>query len=763
VELTRGQALALEQLDEIAGSSEGALEILGDPEPDESGGFVRVRFSLATKHYRRSGGFAFRDREILRMRIYPKFPFAAPYLYFSHTRFIGQPHVQWGNYICLYQSSETEWQPSDGLYGFFQRVDDWMAAAGKGELDPEDAPLHPPVTYPTSTTRFIFNCDAPNLDDQDAVWIGRADLSNKREGRFDVVGWVSLEDWDSIEQPENVAAAILLSKPLPMEYPDTIAGLQQALEKNGVSFDLFYVLLKLFSAKVPRDNPTYIVVGAPMRRKEARAPLRQHLKAWEIDAAAVNALQDIVFGSEDKDKAIAELAKWMVSAKTLWCRVFENRPEVTNRRDLGSVLTSVARNRILLLGCGALGSAVAEHLVRAGAKSLILVDNGIVSPGILVRQRYSDSDIGFAKSQCLARTLNEIGLPTEIETSLADLRTGVIDNFDLLNVDLIINATASTPVAHAIESDLQRACFLMPMLSLSVSAAAQCGSVVAKMPIFHSGIIAIDRLTKIALMRENARHSAVKAFWPNRSEVKLFQPEPGCSKPTFTGSSADLAAHAATLLNLGLQRILELKPEQASTDLVPAAWTKVGGDGSLHITLDDEGQVFEKKHGYKVFTSKGAQKGIASEIKRIARTRSDKVETGGLMFGEIDEAHGCIFVDSVTGPPPDSEASETKFLCGISGTRKLAASKLKQSGGSSRFVGIWHTHPISMGRPSTDDLWAMARLLHGQEHPPRHVVMLIVGFAASAPQPNYFLFHRRDIRVFKDEELSNLLEDGSAK
>lgn len=757
MELTRGQALALEQLYEIAGGSEGSLEVSGEPELDENSGALCAQLSLDTKHYRKGSGFAFRNREKLRLWIYPNFPFTVPNLYFSHTRFIGQPHVQWGSYVCLYQSSETEWQARDGLYGFFQRVDEWMAAAGKGELDPDDAPLHPPVAYPTSTIRFVFNCDAPNLDEQNSVWVGRADLSKKREGRFDVIGWVGLDDWETTEQPEHVAAAILLSKPLPMEYPDTIDGLRNALENNGVSFGLLYAVLKVFAAKVPKDNPTYIVVGAPMRRKEAGAPLRQHLKVWEIDANAVNALQEIVFGSDDKDKSISELAKWMVTAKTLWCRVFENRPEITNRRDQNSVLACVEGKRVLLLGCGALGSVVAEHLVRAGVKSLILVDNGIVSPGILVRQKYSDRDVGFAKAKCLARHLNEIGLPTKIEPEYKDLKSGIIDNFDLLHVDLIINATASTPVAHAIERDLRRACLLIPMISLSVSAAAQCGSVAVKMPHFHSGIVAIDRLAKIDFVRDNARHPVVNAFWPDKSEAKLFQPEPGCSEPTFTGSSADLGAHAAALLNIGMQRISDLQPDQASTDLIPASWADFAESGSLRCVLDYPETASEQRHGYEVLASKTAQRGIASEIKRISRTRSDKVETGGLIFGEIDEAHGYIYVDSVTGPPPDSEASAEKFLCGTSGTRKVGAAKLKQSAGSSRFIGIWHTHPISLGRPSTDDLFAMARLLHGQDQPPRQVLMLIVGFAATNPEPNYFLFHRRDIRVVSQEELSVML------
>lgn len=758
MDLTRGQALALDQLNEIADSSNGALQIAGEPKAEEEGGAVWIPLSLATKPYKAQGGFEFRDRERLRMKVHPNFPFTAPSLNFSHNRFIGQPHVQWGNHICLYQSSETEWQPVDGLYGFFERVDDWMAAAGRGQLDPDDAPLHPPVAYPSSNTRFIFACDAPAMDAHDAFWIGRADLEKKREGRFDVRGWVALDDWDTVEQADHVAAAVLLSKPLPMEYPDTIHGLEKALERNGVSFDLFYVLLKVFAAKVPRDSPTYVIVGAPMRRKEAGAPLLQHLMAWEIDPIAVNALRDIVFASGDKDEAIAELAKWMVTAKTRWCRVFENRPEVTNRRDSGSVLAGIEGKRILVLGCGALGSAVAEHLVRAGAKSLILSDNGIVSPGLLVRQRYSDRDIGLAKASCLAKSLTDIGLSTEIEVSLDNLATGVIDKFDLRHVDLVLNATASAPVAHAIERDLKRISLLIPFLSLSVSAAAQCGSVVVKMPGFHSGTIVIDRLTKLGMMSENSNHPAVRAFWPQESERTLFQPEPGCSEPTFTGSSADMGAFAAILLNIGLQRTLELKPHQASTDLVSAPWSNMHGPSALHLTLDDQSRANDQRHGFEVLTSKTAQKGIAAEIRRIGRARSDQVETGGLIFGQIDEAHGKIFVDSVTGPPPDSEASDEKFLCGISGTREIGAAKSIKSGGSSRFIGIWHTHPVSRGQPSTDDLYAMAQLLHFQEFSPRHVVMLIVGFSATVPQSNYYLFHRRDIRVVTEEQFTLMLE-----
>src|SRR3546814_10941171 len=105
----------------------------------------------------------FRELESLILIVYPDFPFRVPFLYFQHKRFLGAPHVQWGSYICLYQSTETEWTPADGLFGFFDRVDKWFSAAGRGELDPLDAPLHPPVAYTNSETNFVNAIHAPQL------------------------------------------------------------------------------------------------------------------------------------------------------------------------------------------------------------------------------------------------------------------------------------------------------------------------------------------------------------------------------------------------------------------------------------------------------------------------------------------------------------------------------------------------------------------------------------------------------------------------
>ena len=193
LKLTTGQELAVEQLNEIAIRSYGVLEIRGELIESKTEGYVWARLSLETREYRNPKGLLFRDRERLDLHIPPGFPLQKPSIYFGHKRFIGTPHVQWGRYICLYLAPDAEYNPSDGLFGFFERVHEWMVAAGKGELDPENAPLHPPVAMVSSEVKFVVRADTPQQPFAGAYWLGRADLRRVRDHRFDVISWTHLD------------------------------------------------------------------------------------------------------------------------------------------------------------------------------------------------------------------------------------------------------------------------------------------------------------------------------------------------------------------------------------------------------------------------------------------------------------------------------------------------------------------------------------------------------------------------------------------
>lgn len=746
LKLSQGQDLALHQLDDIVAHSNGALEIRGPVTESSEKGYIWVHLSLETKGYRTGRGLEFRDRERIKLHIGPRYPFDRPNVHFMHKRFIGTPHVQWGDYICLYQSEETEYDPSDGMFGLFDRIEQWMRAAGKGQLDPDDAPLHPPIAYASSATKFIARADTPLEAAKNGTWIGRVDLRKVRNHRYDIIGWTPLDSWGEVDPGHPIGAAILFDKPLASEFPTNVSDLIDLVESAGLSFALLYSLLRVFSLVGSEEEPAYFVLGAPMRRKAAGEPLRPHLTVWQIEPDTLKSLRGIVQSKGEDEAARHELANWMVTAEVKWCHVLEDRPEIVLRRDGETRIAVLSGRRVLLLGCGALGSAVAEMVLRSGVVALHLVDNGIVKPGILVRQRYTDDDIGLAKARALRAHLQAIGMKCEVTADTRDLAERALSRYNIPDWDLVIDATASARVAHRIEEELKTQDLPIPMLSMSISARAEHGSVLVRMPRFPGGPHHIGRQAKLQAFARHAGHSLVKAFWPERDSVKVFQPEPGCGSPTFIGSAADIDHHAAGLLNIGLSRLGALEAAAASLDLVAAPYLPTDSGEPLRLTyaLTGYSKYTEQVHRYTVLRSPVAAHDMASELNRIGRTRSDKIETGGLMFGEIDDSHQIIWVDSLSGPPPDSVASETQFLCGTAGSQKLNSFKSATSGKSSRFIGIWHTHPLSCGSPSQDDLHAMLSLLHFQELPPRQVVMLIVGHAATKREENYYLYRRNE-------------------
>jgi hypothetical protein len=74
----------------------------------------------------------------------------------------------------------------------------------------------------------------------------------------------------------------------------------------------------------------------------------------------------------------------------------------------GSLSEIIRGKRICLIGCGAIGSLVAEHLARGGAYALSLIDDDVLEFENLVRHPLAPMDVGKYKAKALAERL--IGL-----------------------------------------------------------------------------------------------------------------------------------------------------------------------------------------------------------------------------------------------------------------------------------------------------------------------------------------------------------------
>lgn len=125
----------------------------------------------------------------------------------------------------------------------------------------------------------------------------------------------------------------------------------------------------------------------------------------------------------------------------------------------GILAPTLGSNTVAIVGVGAIGSFVADALVRSGVRNLTLIDSDIVLPGNLIRHLVGPSSIGLAKVEAVSRHIVDRYEMTDLRL---ELNTQRLDNgaeaVEMITThDLVINATAdfaTTALLHVAAESL---------------------------------------------------------------------------------------------------------------------------------------------------------------------------------------------------------------------------------------------------------------------------------------------------------------------
>jgi integrative and conjugative element protein (TIGR02256 family) len=685
------------------------------------------------------------ERELIWISIPPDFPFRKPDAFTDHIRFAGWPHVQWGKNLCLYQASDTEWDPADGIFGFIDRLWTWLRHGALNELNPTGLPIHPPVTY-TSKSKYVLvpKANTPALNR--TFWAGWVELRKINEYCFNLLSWHSISD----QIPSFSAPAILHIKELPWEMPTKLDLLLKYLEIQGIQRSILISLLRFSILKNEKDKPLLFIIGTPQRGIAGTDEICQHLMAWQIDELMVDSLRISIekFSEYEPLREIEKKAEQLTLkiAETIdisWIRVLEDRGEVTIRRDVNSPLQVYRGANICLWGCGAIGSHVAYFLAKAGVKRIVLVDSGIVKPGLLVRQMYEDDEIGLFKAKLLASRLLKLWPDLIVESYTNNILEDLEPGIDWTRgADLVLDCTAS----DVLQTKLEFTSRFFPgkqvnIVSMIVGHRAERGIVVISPRNYSGSVKDVFRKTKIAACRETSLMLFCEDFYPKTDKLEFFQPEPGCSDATFIGSIADVCALSANMLNL-IALELSKSPSDAHSFLVTQPHITYIAKGESIVTHFQWPKDIIAGSSYQIRISSYAWNEIIGYIRQCRRIKGKSVETGGVLFGKRDDTLCIIWIDAASGPPPDSKASRKQFICGTKGVEQLHESWKKLTRGSVEYIGMWHTHPEDIPFPSKIDLCGMARILTIGDPPPKNSLLLIVGLLEKTPIIEVTVFNR---------------------
>lgn len=193
----------------------------------------------------------------------------------------------------------------------------------------------------------------------------------------------------------------------------------------------------------------------------------------------------------------------------------------------------LGRGRVLIVGCGATGSVLANNLARAGVSYLRIVDRDYVEGNNLQRQvLYEEDDVlaGMPKAVAAAQRLRKINSLIEVDPRVTDLTADNIE--DLLDgVDLALDGTDNFETRYLLND---------ASLKLGV-------------PWIYSGVIASYGVTMTVLPHETA---CLRCVFPER-------PLPGTTPTCDTagvlngivGVIAGMASTEALKLLIGSERL----------------------------------------------------------------------------------------------------------------------------------------------------------------------------------------------------------------
>ncbi|MCI4669963.1 MAG: ThiF family adenylyltransferase [Bacteroidia bacterium] len=198
----------------------------------------------------------------------------------------------------------------------------------------------------------------------------------------------------------------------------------------------------------------------------------------------------------------------------------------------GKLTDELTEAKILLIGCGAIGSQLLDMLVRGGCKYLWLSDFDVVEAGNICRGQFTLHQLGFTKTKSLQFHAESLSPFVEINTTgpgLAYPKNS--DEFNKLSesleiFDIIFDCSTDMGVALSLDKISPEA----RVINLSLG-----GSVEALVGVTGNKVV---------------RDKAMLLDEYQQSRMDLFKP-PGCAYPTFRASYVDISS----LLGLAIRHI----------------------------------------------------------------------------------------------------------------------------------------------------------------------------------------------------------------
>jgi len=374
----------------------------------------------------------------------------------------------------------------------------------------------------------------------------------------------------------------------------------------------------------------------------------------------------------------------------------------------GQLPDALVGRRVLIIGVGAVGSCLAETLVRGGQRKLNFAESDLVAPGNICRSRYRFRDAGAPKSLALQQHLQALSpyVSVQIHDSIPNTAPGAQNWAQttawLNKYDLIFDCSANNEVLTA----LHHAVPATRIVHISVTEGAE-------------ELIVVVGGDECSLQerREQLLAHVGRPAYPE------FREGAGCWHPTFRAAGANIEA----MVGLAISELAEMARQRKSFRTfslhhVPGRGIQVSAD--QHYTQNQLGLQL-------IITGE-----CLEQIKQLTLLHYPK-EFGGVLVGNYSEDGSCAIV-SRTIVPTKFKNSPTLFAPDPACINR----QLQELPEQLQYLGDWHSHPDGPSQPSSTDKATIARLAAHPQVRASTPLLLIAQTKQHQMVPQFFVQHQ---------------------
>lgn len=379
-----------------------------------------------------------------------------------------------------------------------------------------------------------------------------------------------------------------------------------------------------------------------------------------------------------------------------------------------------------VIGCGALGSKLAEFLVQEGISGLALIDDDVMNPHNVARHVLGHDSVGLPKADELKRRLERLRGVGTTATGSPFSCAATVERIDRLDerglakamragTRWVIDATADRRAAvRLVEADVDR-----PVMRAELSDQGAVGL------LYVEGPERAPRLDDLeAALYASARDEPAVADWLRRdAALPSVMVGTGCASGTMRVPNSHVALHAGAFMPVINDRLT------SETGQAGVGINRLGDAGQptgwLWVDVPPfEVLPVEPFEGNADSWELRVHPHVLQHIEEVARERVPQ-EAGGYLYGRYSVTSQSItVVAGVSVEPMRSTAHE--LVLPPAGRSPAERALLEACGRMLPCVGSWHSHPAGTADISERDRAQARQFARANRATPRPTAMLIL-------------------------------------